>query len=312
MPLDPTYAKIRSYRVANGFTPLYTMSVDQARRADAATEAGTWKWHEHPEEVFDLSIPGPAGEVPVRVYRPLSDEPLPVLLYFNGGGFVVGSLSTSDSICRALTGMVPCVIVSVGYRLAPENPFPAAVDDSYTVVKWVADHASEIGADGRRIAVAGDSSGGNLAAVMALKSRDNDGPPLSAQVLVYPPVSNDADTESMRDNIDPMFFNAHSSVWFWNHYLSDTADGESPYASPLKAADHSGLPAALMITAELCPLHDEDEAYSKALSQAGVPVEYHRYADLPHGFLGVAEQLDTARNALGLIASFLRRRLGVK
>lgn len=312
MPLNPVYAMIREYREATGFTPLYTMSVDQARRADAETEAANWNWHKHPEEVFDVNFAGSAGQQSVRVYRPASDRPLPMLMYFQGGGFVVGSLSTPDSICRALASMVPCLVVSADYRLAPEHPFPAAVNDCYTAVRWAADHAAELGADSRRIAVAGDSSGGNLAAVMALMARDNDGPPLSAQVLVYPPLHNNWASKSMRDNIDPMFFNAYSNAWFWNHYLADPTDGDSPYASPLKAVDHSRLPAALIMTAELCPVHDEDEAYSNALSRAGVPVEYHRYAGLPHGFLAVAAQLETARNALGLIANFLRTRLRVK
>lgn len=312
MSLDPTYAMIRGYREATGFTPLYTMSVEQARRADAETEASNWTWHEHPEEVFDVHFTGPAGEQTVRVYRPQSDGPLPLLLYFNGGGFVVGSLETSDSICRALATMVSCVVVSVGYRLAPEDPFPAAIDDCYAAVKWSAEHAADFGADSRRIAIAGDSAGGNLAAAMALMARDKGGPALSAQVLVYPPLHSNLLSKSMRENKDPMFFNAHSSAWFWNHYLADPADGDSPYASPLKAVDHSDLPAALIMTGELCPVRDEGVAYANALSRAGVPVEYHQYAGLPHGFLAVAAKLETARSALRLIAEYLRRQLAVE
>ncbi|MFE5818111.1 alpha/beta hydrolase [Streptomyces sp. NPDC056479] len=285
------------------------MSVDQARHADRETEAENWDWHKQPDEVFDLEIPGPAGPLPIRVYRPQSDGPLPVVVYFFGGGWVVGSLDTSDAICRALSPMVPCVIVSVGYRLAPEHPFPAAIDDCYAGLKWVAENASQLGGDSGRMAVAGDSSGGNLAAAMALKARDEDGPSLAAQVLVYPPTLNDAVTQSMRDHRDPMFFNAISSAWFWDHYLAEPADGDSPLASPLKAADHSGLPATLMMTAEYCPLHDEGEAYAESLSSAGVPVEYHRYADLTHGFLAMASVLETARDAFEVIAEFLRQRL---
>ncbi|MFM9691829.1 alpha/beta hydrolase [Streptomyces europaeiscabiei] len=310
MPLDPTYAMIRRYREVTGFTPLYKMSVAEARHADAETEAAAWDWHEHPEEVFDVDFTGPAGRQTVRVYRPRSDEPLPMVLYFNGGGFVVGSLSTSDSICRALSTMARCVVVSVGYRLAPEDPFPAAVDDCFTAVKWAADHAAEFGADSRRIAVAGDSAGGNLAATMALMARDEKGPEISAQVLVYPPLHNAMDSKSMRENKDPLFFNAHSSAWFWNHYLAHPADGDSPYASPLKAAQHGGLAAALILTAELCPVRDEGEAYANALSAAGVPVELHDYPGLPHGFLAVAAKLQTSRDALALIAGYLRRQLG--
>ncbi|WP_430791139.1 alpha/beta hydrolase fold domain-containing protein [Actinoplanes sp. G11-F43] len=309
MPLDPTYAMIRRYREATGFTPLYQMSVADARRADAETEAVNWDWHEHPDEVFDVDFAGVAGRQTVRVYRPRSDEPLPMVLYFNGGGFVVGSLSTSDSICRALSTMVPCVVVSVGYRLAPEDPFPAAVEDCYAAVRWAVEHAAEFGADSRRVAVAGDSAGGNLAAAMALMARDRNGPELTTQVLVYPPLHSNMVSQSMLENKDPMFFNAHSSAWFWNHYLADPADGESPYASPLKAADHGGLPEALIMTGELCPVRDEGKAYANAMAAAGVPVEYHQYAGLPHGFLAVAAKLQTAREALGLIAGFLRERL---
>lgn len=312
MPLDPTYVGIRNYRVATGFTPLYTMSIEDARIADASTEAADWDWHEHPEEVFDLEFEGPAGPQELRVYRPKSDHPLPVLVYFMGGGWVVGSLDTSDSICRALAKMTPCVIVSVGYRLAPEHPFPAAIEDCYAGVKWVAEHAAEIGGDPERIAVAGDSSGGNLAASMTLMARDHDGPPLRAQVLTYPALTSNADSKSMRENNDVMFFNATSSRWFWSHYLADPADGDSPYASPLKASDHSGLPPAVILTAEYCPLFDEGNEYAEALARAGVPVEHHPYMSLPHGFLAMSAVLDTSREALALIADFLRKRLEVE
>ncbi|HEV2343200.1 MAG TPA: alpha/beta hydrolase [Actinocrinis sp.] len=310
MPLNPIVARVREYRVATGFTPLYTMSIDEARRSDAETEATVWDWHKQPDEVFDLEFPGPAGPQALRVYRPHSDGALPVVVYFFGGGWVVGSLNTSDSICRALSTMTPCVVVSVGYRLAPEHPFPAAIDDCYAGLKWVTDHAAEFGGDSERIVVAGDSSGGNLAAVMALIARDDDdGPPISAQVLVYPPFRADGEeTQSVRQNKDPMFFNAHSSAWFWSVYLADPADRQSPLASPLFAADHGGLPAALVITAEYCPLRDEGEAYADALSQAGVPVEYHRYTDQAHGFVAMASILDTARDALEEMAEFVRRR----
>lgn len=312
MTYHPTYEGIRAYRVATGFTPLYTMSVADARRADAETEAGLWEWIDQPEEVLNLDFAGPAGSLPIRVYRPANkgNEPLPVLVYFFGGGFVVGSLDTPDSICRTLAVMVPCVVVSIGYRLAPEHPFPAAVEDCYAGVKWVADNASKFGGDGGRLAIGGDSNGGTLAAATSLMIRDHHGPSISAQALIYPAMRSGRVTKSMRDNVDPMFFNGHSAVWFWNLYLADPADGESQYASPLNAADHSGLPPTLMITAEFCPLVDEGEEYAEALSKAGVPVHYHRYADLPHGFMIMAPVLDIAREAFDEVATFLRERLG--
>jgi acetyl esterase len=176
-------------------------------------------------------------------------------------------------------------------------------------VKWVAENASQFGADGGRIAVAGDSNGGSLAASVSLMARDHDGPKIRAQMLVYPAMQYGSDTDSMRENRDPMFFNGHSVPWFWNHYLADPSDGDSPYASPLNATDHSRLPATLMITAEYCPLRDEGNAYAEALALANVPVEHHQYADLPHGFLSMAAVLDIARDALDMIANFLRQRL---
>jgi acetyl esterase len=312
MPLHPVVEGIRNYRLATGFTPLYTMSVEEARKADAATEATVWDWIEQPKEIFDMDVTGPAGPMTLRIYRPQteSEEPLPVLVYFFGGGFVVGSLDTSEAFCRALCSMASCVVVSVSYRLAPENPYPAAVDDCYAAVTWVAQNGSRIGVDGSRIAVAGDSNGGTLAAAVSLMARDEDGPRISAQVLVYPAMRYGADTDSLRENRDPMFFNGISVPWFWDLYLADPADGDSPYASPLNATDHSGLPAALMITAEFCPLRDEGRAYAEALALAQVPVEHHQYADLPHGFLSMAAVLDTAREALEGIVDFLRRQLG--
>ncbi|MFD7879650.1 alpha/beta hydrolase [Streptomyces sp. NPDC059766] len=289
------------------------MSVEEARKADAATEASVWDWIEPPKEIFDMDIAGPAGPMTIRVYRPQteSDEPLPVLLYFFGGGFVVGSLDTSEAFCRALCSMVSCVVVSVSYRLAPEHPFPAAIDDCYAAVQWVAENGDRIGVDGSRIAVAGDSNGGTLAAAASLMARDQDGPRISAQVLVYPAMQHGSATDSMRENVDPMFFNGISVPWFWGLYLADTADGDSPYASPLNASDHGGLPPALMITAEFCPLRDEGKAYADALALARVPVDHRAYADLPHGFLSMAAVLDTAREALDGIVDFLRRRLGL-
>ncbi|AUG78707.1 alpha/beta hydrolase [Kitasatospora sp. MMS16-BH015] len=311
MPLHPVVEGIRNFRVATGFTPLYTMSVEDARTADAATEATAWDWTTQPEEVFDLDIPGPAGPLTLRVYRPVTDStgPLPVLMYFFGGGFVVGTLQTSDAFCRALSDLSGCMIVSVGYRLAPEHPFPAAPEDCYAATAWVAEHAGEFGGDGSRLAVAGDSNGGTLAAVVSLMARDRKGPEITAQVLVYPALQYGSDTASMRENVDPMFFNGISVPWFWSLYLADPADGASPYASPLNAADHSGLPAALIVTAEYCPLRDEGEAYAKALADAGTTVDFRPHADLPHGFLSMASVLPEGKQALLGVADFLRTRL---
>jgi acetyl esterase len=306
LKLNAVLENVRRYRTATGFTPLYTMSVADARAADLATEqALLGSDREAVGEVLDVTWPGPAGPLPVRIYRPAGEGPFPSLVYFYGGGWVLGSVDTSDVVCRALTNAVRCVTFSVGYRLAPEAPFPAAVQDCYAAVRWVAENAASYGADGSRLAVAGDSSGGNLAAVSTLLARDGDGPSITAQALIYPATMADADNDSMREVVDPMFFNAHSVRWYWQQYLADPGDARSPLASPLLAADHGGLPRALVLTAECCPVRDEGRAYADVLNRAGVPVEHRCYPGVPHGFLAMASMLAEAREAMSWVAGFL-------
>jgi acetyl esterase len=202
---------------------------------------------------------------------------------------------------------VPCQVITVGYRLAPEHKFPAAVDDCRTAVAWIAAHAAELGVAPDRLAVAGDSAGGNLAAVVTL---DRGGPALAAQVLVYPNTDHRGDTESMRENDDPAAFNRRSVAWYWGHYLASPDDGRDPRASPLLAEDLTGLPPALVITAEHDPLRDEGERYAERLRAAGVPVIATRYAGVAHGFFAMSGVVDAAREARAEVAAFLRTHLG--
>jgi acetyl esterase len=305
MPLDPLVAAMRAERMAGGATPLYELTLAEARAADLADIRAAGGKVEPVFEVTDATFPGPDGELPVRVYRPSAGRPLATLVYFFGGGWTLGGIDTSDGVCRALANAAGCLVVTPGYRLAPEHPFPAAVHDCLAAVNWVAGNADALGADPTRIAVGGDSAGGNLAAVTALRARDQ-GPPLAAQLLVYPNTCHRADTDSLRDNGDRWMFNRHSVDWYWRNYLPDPGAGRDPRVSPLLATDLSGLAPALVITAEYDPLRDEGERYAERMRAAGVPVELTRYDGMAHGFFTMSGVLPDARRAVAQAAGFLR------
>jgi acetyl esterase len=235
-------------------------------------------------KVEDRKIPGPAGEIPVRIYVPEGQGPFGALVYFHGGGWVIGDLETHDPVCRALANAAGCIVVSVDYRLAPEHKFPAAVEDCFAATKWVAENAGSLGGDPDRIAVGGDSAGGNLAAVVSLLARDQGGPRLRHQLLVYPVTEYDASTPSAIEFGEGYFLDRRFMLWFWGHYLRNEADRSDPRAAPLHASDLRGLPSALVITAEYDPLRDEGEAYAARLNEAGVPVTCIRFQGQLHGF----------------------------
>lgn len=307
MPLTPQAEQVRQRRISAGVPPLYTRTLAEARAADLADiQAGAGN-PEPVHQVSDRSFDGSGGQLPLRLYRPDRPGPLPVLVYFFGGGWTLGQIETCDAICRTLTNLVGCLTVAVGYRLAPEHRFPAAVTDCYEAVCWLAQHAAELELDPARIAVGGDSAGGNLAAAVTLLARDRGGPPLIGQLLVYPNTLYGADTPSMEFD-DESLFNRHSVAWYWQHYLSSPADGANPLASPLLATDLSGLPPALVITAEYDPLRDEGEQYAGRLAEAGVPVRQHRYDGVMHGFFAMSGVLDDAERALHEAAGFLTER----
>lgn len=305
MPLHPQVEAIRAQRIATGEPPLYEMSIEEARAADLAAIQASAGTPEHVHDVRDVSAPRPGGSVPLRVYRPSGERGVPVLVYFFGGGWTLGSLETSDAVCRYVANRSGCAVVAAGYRLAPEHKFPAAVEDCFAVTAWVAANADELGVDGDRIAVGGDSAGGNLAAVVALLARER-GPRLAFQLLVYPVTDYLPDTPSMREAEDPFLFNRRSIEWYWGHYLREPADAESPLAAPLREPDLTGLPPALVITAEHDPLRDEGEAYAHRLEEAGVDVELIRYDGMAHGFFTMIGAVDAARTALDRTAARLR------
>jgi acetyl esterase len=233
--------------------------------------------------VDTIEIPGPAGPMAARVYRPGEDGPVPTVVLFHGGGWVIGDLETHDNMARSICRDCSAVVVSVDYRLAPEAPFPAAVEDALAATRWASAHLAELGGD-HRLAVVGDSAGGNLAAVVAQQLRDDDGPRLVAQLLVYPATDVTGEHPSRLENAEGYFLDLPTMAWFMNHYAPDHAVHTDPRVSPLRHEDLTGLPPAVVVTAGFDPLRDEGEAYAHALDAAGVPVEVRRFDSMIHGF----------------------------
>ncbi|MGY0233126.1 alpha/beta hydrolase [Longispora urticae] len=297
---------MRTQRMRNSTPQLYTLSLEEAREADLASIRASGGDPEPVHEVIDMTIPGPGGALPIRIYRPEGPGPFPTLTYFFGGGWTLGSIDTSDGICRALANAADCMVVTIGYRLAPETKFPGAIEDCFAALRWIDTHAKEIDADPARIAVGGDSAGGNLAAAVTLLTRERGGPALVGQLLVYPNTDYFSDTASLRENTDPWLFNQTSVSWYWKHYLTDPEQGRDPLASPLRAEDLSGLPAALVITAEYDPIRDQGEQYAERLRQAGVPTELTRYDGMVHGFFAMSGTLDGGKRAMAQAADQLR------
>jgi len=262
-------------------------------------------------DVAEREIPGPAGPVPVRIYTPEGEEPRPAVVFFHGGGWVIGNLDTHDGTARKLANAAGAVVVSVDYRLAPEHPYPAAAEDCYAATRWVAEHgAAELGVARGRLAVAGDSAGGNLAAVVSLMARDRGGPALAFQLLVYPVTDPDFERASYRENAEGYLLTRDVMEWFWDQYVPEAERRHDPYAAPLRAPDLSGLPPALVVTAEYDPLRDEGEAYARRLEEAGVRVRCRRYPGMIHGFLSFADVVDQGKEAVAEAGTALRAAFG--
>ncbi|MER2107578.1 MAG: alpha/beta hydrolase [Solibacillus sp.] len=305
MKLDSQAQFLLEQMDAAGAPPMSSLSPEEARSTtDFSALAGI------PEEVGKVenrTIPGPGGEIPVRIYTPEGEGPFPSLVFYHGGGWVIGDLDTVDVPCRLLTNRANCVVVSVDYRLAPEHKFPAAADDAYAAAKWVVENGPSIQVDSSRVAVGGDSAGGNLAAVVSLLARDKNEIDLAYQLLIYPVTNYSYETVSYRDNADGYLLTKDSMVWFWDHYLRDAEDGKNPYASPLRTEDLSSLPPTLVITAEFDPLRDEGEAYAQRLKEAGVQVEKTRYNGMIHGFFWMPGALEQGMQAVNQAADALKR-----
>ncbi len=305
MPLDAdTQAVLQAFE-AVGALDFSALTLEQVRKFQLApppevpTEVG---------EVFDRTIRGSQASIPVRIYRPGTGKS-GVILYFHGGGWVMGGLDSHDETCRVLCAGTGQAVVSVDYRLAPETRYPGAAVDCFDAAAWVSANGDSLGVDAERLAVAGDSAGGNLAAVVAQIARDRGGPAIAFQLLIYPVTDANFDTGSYLANAEGYLLTRASMQWFWDHYVPETSRREQPYASPLRG-NLAGLPPALIQTAEFDPLRDEGEAYAAALQAAGCAVRKTRYDGLIHGYFSMQEAIAAAPTAMREACDAIKAHIG--
>lgn len=307
--LDPQARALIELVIEKGIPPIHTTAPEQARIFYA--ERRFFSQPDAPEvaQVLDIQTPGPAGAVAVRSYRPLgsaAQDILPALVYYHGGGHVIGDLDTHDVLCRSLSNQAGCAVFSVDYRLAPEHIFPAAADDCIEATKWVHANADKLNIDASRLAIGGDSAGGQLAAVVALALKQTADFKPVLQLLLYPVTDPSCERESMRTNGQGYMLTRDSMDYFYGHYMPETWMRSDWRASPMLATDHSGLPPALVLTAGFDPLRDEGRAYADKLSAAGVPTQYICFERQIHGFVPLGRILDEANTAVKLCAQVLR------
>jgi acetyl esterase len=297
VPVDPQIAELLG--MLEAMPRMHEGTPEQAREAFAQLTVGT-RTPDHVVPVGsteDRAVPGSTGDLRARVYRPEESGPAPTVVLLHGGGWVIGDLDTHDNMARSICRDCRAVVVSVDYRLAPEAPFPAAVEDAVTVTLWARDHVAELGGDDR-LAVAGDSAGGNLAAVVTQHLRDRGGPALAGQLLIYPATDVTGDYPSRVENGEGYFLDLATMEWFMRHYAPDESAYADPRLSPLRADDFSGLPPAVVVTAEYDPLRDEGEAYADRLRASGVPVEVRRFDGMIHGFFDMGTMSSAAQKAI--------------
>jgi acetyl esterase len=310
--LDPQARAVIEGAARRAAPALDSLGVAEARRLYRETRLRLAPPGVEVAEVRDFSLAGPAGDIGARSYRPLGARPgeaLPAVVYFHGGGWTCGDLDTHDSVCRGIAAHGRCAVVAVDYRMGPEHKFPAAVEDAAAAVRWVGKNAGSFAIDAARLAVAGESAGGNLAAVTAIALRDAE-PGLAMQVLVYPVTDQAADTESLKRFAQGYSLTRDLLRWYQGHYLRDERDRADWRASPLRAREHSRLPSAYILTAGFDPLLDEGRAYAERLAQAGVPVTYECFEGQIHGFLPMGGAIAAAHHAHYRIGQMLRMRFG--
>ena len=311
MPLDIQMKSLLDAMAAAKNPAFHTLTPQEARRIAAARpQPGE---PEPVAKVEDRKIPSAGGDIPIRIYMPAGGiPPFGVLVYFHGGGWVIGNIAMTDQPCRLLANVSGCMVVSVEYRLAPEHKFPAGPEDCYAATKWVSDNAAALNVDPMRIAVGGTSAGATLAASVALMARDRRAPHIAYQLLIYPATTTELTTAShsqfAKDNY--YILSRADMEWFWGHYLARDEDRKNPYACPAYAKSLSGLPPAFVITAEYDPLRDEGEAYAVRLSDEGVSTILKRYEGVTHGFFGMPGLLEKAKVAIGDAADALRNAIG--
>ena len=303
MPLDPQAQAVIDTVNALGLPAVWEVTPEQARINAAARPRPAG-----PEvaAVENRSIPGPDGDVPVRIYTPEGSGPFPILVWYHGGGWVIGDLESADPTARHLCKGAGCVVVSVDYRLSPETKFPGPADDCYAATVWAANNAASLNADASRLAVGGDSAGGNLAAAISLMAADRGGPDIVHQLLVYPVTERNYETPSYSQNAEGFLLARDAMIWYWDAYLASEADAANPYAAPMQADSLAGQPPALVITAEFDPLRDEGEAYGRRLQEAGVDTTISRYDGMIHGFFGMVGIMDKSGQVMEEATGALR------
>ena len=309
MPLDPQVEFVLKLIAKSAYPEFHTVSHQEAREIFELTAPAL---NIRPENVYrseDREINGVDGNIPIRVYtpyKPAAGEKLPILVFYHGGGFVIGSLDSYDSLCRALANRAKCIVVSVDYRLAPEQKFPAAVDDALAAYQWVADHALELNGDAARLAIAGDSAGGNITAVTAIRIRDEGEIAPLLQVLIYPVLDGTPERPSHHQFAEGMLLTRANILWFYGHYMNAPGDVKDPHFSPILTEDLSRLPQAVVIVAGHDPLRDEGIEYAERLKEAGVDVELCNYEGMVHGFLSFADAVDQGMKGIEHVSKALR------
>jgi acetyl esterase len=309
MPLDAQTAAFLKQAADAGAPPLGSLPVAETRELLKGLFIPP-EPREPVKKIEDRIIDANSTKLSIRIYTPEAPGPLPILIFYHGGGWVIGDLETHDVPCRALANGAGCVVVSVDYRLAPEHKFPIPPEDCYGATVWIAGHAGELGGDAKRIAVGGDSAGGNLAAAVAQMARDRGGPALAFQLLIYPVTAYEANTPSSKANAEGYLLTKDAMEWFWGHYLRDAGDGALPYASPLLATNLDKLPPAFVITAEFDPLRDEGAAYAEKMRQAGVAVKHSDYKGAIHGFFSLGHVIDQGKTVTADACAELRKAFG--
>ncbi len=311
MTINPDAAKVVELIIASGRPPYPTIGHVAAREIFVASRAILQPDPSPVAEVHDLAATGPVGQIPLRLYRGIGTDtksPQPTLIYYHGGGWVLGNLDSHDGVCRDIANAAQCTVISVDYRLAPEAKFPAAAYDSVAAAQWIHDNAAELGVDRARLAVGGDSAGGNLSAVVALHARDNGGPMLKLQVLIYPSADMSSVYPSYEEFAEQLPLTRTTMDWFVDLYLKNRSEDAKDWrASPLHAKSLAGLPPAFVITAAMDPLRDEGEEFARALMKAGVPVEVKRFDGQIHGFLTMGRIVRDSAVAIADIATQLRK-----
>ncbi|HXA71847.1 MAG TPA: alpha/beta hydrolase [Stellaceae bacterium] len=311
--LDPDAQRVLDLIRESGRPPYETLTPSEAREFYRAGRRVLQPEPPEVAEVRNLQAPAPQGDIPLRLYRGIGTErgaALPTLIYFHGGGWVMGDLDTHDGVCRLIANAAGIAVISVDYRLAPEHKFPAAVDDAVTATEWIAAHGATLGIDASRLAVGGDSAGGNIAAVVALVARDRGGPRLRFQLLLYPATDFVVSDDLQRERFEGFPLNVVTMNWFRDHYLRDTGDYGDWRASPLRAPDLSRLPRAYVLTVGFDPLHAEGALYARRLQETGVPVRHRHVERQMHGFLTMGKIIAAAKPATEEAAAAVKAALG--